>query len=472
MTQNKLYRRDFIRQTALGCTAIASVLPMLSCHGKQAALKIPMPTPAQVSWQDCELGILYSFDLAIAAGRFDVKNNAYKEIFDPQKYNPEKLDTGQWIEAAKAAGAKYAIFTATHFNGFMQWQSDIYPYGLKQAKWKNGKGDVVGDFVNSCNKAGIKPGLFMSTHRNAYWQLWGHYVDWGKGKGTPKQEGFNRVAERMFEELCSRYGELVQVWFDAGAKLPHEGGSDVLSIFDKYQPNSVFYNSSKRSGYRWIGNESGYANYPCWATMPVGDGHISHNAPSWKPILESGDPDGEIWSPGMVDVPMRGTNSVHNWFWAPGQDQCIYPKEKLVEMYYNSVGRNCNLIIGEVITPEGLVPETDIQRLKEFGDEIKKRFSSPLGKTSGEGNEFIMELPSKCKVNHIIIQEDIKYGERIRKYVVEGKVEGNWIKLCDGESIGHKRIQQFKDVVCTALRLKISKGIACPLVKNFSAYIV
>ncbi len=63
------------------------------------------------------------------------------------------------------------MFTATHFNGFMQWQSDLYLYGVKQAKWRDGKGDVVGDFIESCRKAGIKPGIHFSTHRDVYREL-------------------------------------------------------------------------------------------------------------------------------------------------------------------------------------------------------------------------------------------------------------------------------------------------------------
>jgi hypothetical protein len=67
------------------------------------------------------------------------------------------------------------------FNGFMQWQSDDYPYGLKQSPWRGSKGDVVGDFVKYCRKADVLPGVFFSTHRNVCQEVWGHYVKWGKG---------------------------------------------------------------------------------------------------------------------------------------------------------------------------------------------------------------------------------------------------------------------------------------------------
>ena len=467
-------RRQFLSIAAgAGALGVAGRAAMAEPPADEAK-PLPTPTPAQIAWQDCEIGLIYHFDLSIAAKRF-AGNNTMRERMDPKLYNPAKLDTDQWIEAAKAAGAKYAVFTATHFNGFMQWQSDLYPYGLKQAAWRGGKGDVVGDFVESCRKAGIKPGLYFSTHRNAYWQVWGHYVDWGKGKGTDKQAAFNRIAEKMTEELCSRYGPLVQIWFDAGVKTPEQGGPDVLPIFEKHQPKSVFYHSGQRSDHRWIGNESGRAGYPCWATMPGEPGSVSHNHPTWKRFLSKGDPAGTYWSPGMVDVPLRGSNRIHNWFWNPGQDHGADSLDKLVKMYYESVGRNCNLTIGEVVTSDGLVPASDIKRLAEFGKEIRRRFETPLAQTAGEGKTVELKLPGNAKqparIDHVVIMEQIAHGERIRAYTVEGQTPtGQWQPLCTGQSVGHKRIEQFPPVDLTAIRLKTTDSTAPPKIRQLAVY--
>ena len=134
-------------------------------------LEFPKPTDAQVTWQDCEVGIVYHLDMPMMDGEF-APNNTSRDRFDPKSYNPEKLDTDQWIKAAKDAGAEYAIVTATHFNGFLQWQSDLYPYGLKQAAWRNGKGDIVRDFVESCLKkqdtrvCSRRAGFFQQTSRD------------------------------------------------------------------------------------------------------------------------------------------------------------------------------------------------------------------------------------------------------------------------------------------------------------------
>jgi alpha-L-fucosidase len=463
-------RRDFIRTGAAFAGGAALRPPPARAAGEPSESPLALPTPPQLAWQDFEIGLIYHFDITIAAGDTSARNITRK-TWDPDVYQPRLLDTDQWIEAAKVCGARYAIFTATHFSGFMQWQSDAYPYGLRQTSWRDGKGDVVADFVTSCRKAGIMPGIYFSVHRNVYQQVWDYYADWGKGRGTPAQEKFNRIAERQMEELCSRYGPLAEIWFDAGAKVPAEGGPDMLPIFEKHQPGAVFYHSTQRADHRWIGNEAGLSANPCWATMPGGQGARSHNSPAWKPLLASGDPDGTAWSPGMVDVPLRGANRIHNWLWAPNQDTGVLPTDALVRIYHNSVGSNCNFIIGEVINRDGLVPDPDIKRLAEFGAAIKRRYGTPVAETSGTGMSLELKLPAASRITSAVLMEDIAHGERIRNYALEGlRPGGGWQELARGQSVGHKRIEQFPAIELTALRWVVTTAKADPRFRKLAAY--
>lgn len=459
---NLISRRNFLQT---GAALVAS--PAIHANAPQ----IPMPAAGQLAWQDCEVGLIYCFDLAIAAGD-TTSNNAARRTWDPNLYQPHKLDTDEWLAAAKAAGAGYAIFTATHFNGFMQWQSDAYPYGLKQTSWRQGKGDVVADFVASCRKVGIKPGIFFSVHRNVYHQVWGHYVDWGKGRGTAAQEKFNRIAEKMMHEICSRYGPLVQIWFDAGTKTPAEGGPDMIPIFDKYQPHSVFYHSASRGDHRWIGNESGFANDPCWATMPDQGQTLLHSgSESGRKLLGTGDPDGRAWSPGMVDVPLRGANKLHNWFWAPNEEHGVHSVETLVRMYDQSVGRNCNFVIGAVIRPDGTLPEVDARRFAEFGATIKRLYGKAVAETKGRGAAVELGLRRPAQIDTAIVMEEIAQGERVREWVVEGRVgSGAWQQLGAGQSIGHKRILHFARRELAAVRMRITKSTAEPQLRRLAVF--
>ena len=127
----------------------------------------------------------------------------------------------------------------------------------------------------------------------------------------------------------------------------------------------------------------------------------------------------------MADAPLRGINGRHEWFWEPGDEENIFPVEDLIDMYYKSVGRNSTLILGLTPDPHGLMPKGDVARLKEFGDEINRRFSNPIASTSGEGKKIELKLPQKQSVNQIIIGEDIQFGERVRRYQVKAFVDGS-----------------------------------------------
>lgn len=69
-------------------------------------------------------------------------------------FTPHNLDTDQWMAAAKSMGAKYAVFVASHCDGFSNWPTEAevdgikYTYSVKAAPWRDGKGDIVRDFIN------------------------------------------------------------------------------------------------------------------------------------------------------------------------------------------------------------------------------------------------------------------------------------------------------------------------------------
>ena len=172
----------------------------------------------------------------------------------------------------------------------------------------------------------------------------------------------------------------------------------------------------------------------------------------------------------MADTPLRGANGRHEWFWEPDDETNIYPLDVLMDKYEKSVGRNATLILGLTPDPSGLIPAGDAQRLKEMGDEINRRFSSPIAATSGNKKSLTLKLDNKQRVNYCIIQENIKNGERIRQYKIEAKVNGKWQTICNGESVGHKRIEKFNPVETDILRLTVNESVALPDIINFSAY--
>ena len=136
------------------------------------------------------------------------------------------------------------------------------------------------------------------------------------------------------------------------------------------------------------------------------------------------------------------------------------------------MGRNSTLIMGLTPAPDGLLPEPDVERLKEWGDEIKRRFESPIAETSGEGKRITLSLKKEQEMDHVILQEDIALGERVREYVLEGKVNGKWKELYKGSNIGQKHIVQFPTQKVSAIRVNVTKYRDEPQIKTVQRFLV
>lgn len=467
--KSKMYIRVKIQLALILIVIITSITPTVFA---QSNLTVPVPNPAQLAWQNAELVAVFHYDLHVFDGKKYVqRENRITPVPDYNIFNPEQLDTDQWVKSAKDMGAKIAILTATHETGFAIYQSDVNPYSLKALKWRDGKGDIVGDFVESCRKYGIEPGIYIGIRWNSFYGIHDFKVQGEGGFSKNRQEHYNRMCEGMVEELTSKYGDLAIIWFDGGAHGPKQGGPDVQGIVERNQPNAIFYHNLERADIRWGGSESGTVPYPCWGTYP---------APSWfanrgdsigfRPI-KYGDPDGDYFMPAMSDAPLRGYDGRHEWFWEPGDEDHIFPLENLMHMYENSVGHNSTLILG--ITPDdnGLVPVKDANRMKEFGDEVKRIYTSPIAETSGTGKRLMLKLEKGEVINHVVLQEDIRFGERIRAFVLEGKASGKWKEIYNGSSIGHKHIIVLEDMEVDGLRLMIKESKGEPIIQVFKAYL-
>lgn len=435
--------------------------------------KYPVPALHQLKWHEAELGVVFHYDLHVFDGiKYGQGNNRITPFEDYNIFHPEQLNTDQWVLSAKNAGAKFAVLTATHETGFALYQSDVNPYCLKAVKWRDGKGDIVRDFVNSCRKYGIMPGIYVGIRWNS---LLGIHNFKAQGEGEfarNRQNWYKHMCEKMVEELCTRYGDLFMIWFDGGADDPAGDGPDVLPIVSKYQPHCLFYHNVQRADFRWGGSESGTVEYPCWSSFPQPYSHHkqSDTEKDHLKLLKHGDPGGKYWVPAMADSPLRGANGRHEWFWEPGDENAVYPLKDLMNMYYKSVGRNATLILGLTPDPDGLLPAGDSARLQEFGEAVRDMFGSPLASVKGESRRLLLKLDRETTVDHCILQENIRKGERVRKYRVEAKVNGQWKTVCEGESVGHKRIQQFAPVKTKFLRLVVSEAVDLPDFLNFSVY--
>lgn len=440
---------------------------------------IPLPNSQQLAWQQAELGFVFHYDLHVFdTSKYSQEKNRIIPIADYNIFNPQRLNVEQWVMAAKSAGANFALITATHETGFALYQSDVNPYCMKALKWKDGKGDLVRDFVEACRKHNIKPGIYLGIRWNSFLGVHDFKV---KGSGEmqeQRQRYYNTLAEGMVKEICTNYGPLFEIWFDGGASHPDRGAPDVLPIVRKYQPNCLFYHNDQLAEARWGGSESGTVSYPCWSTFPypsTGAGESAKKEISANnfALLKKGDVKGKYWMPAMADAPLRGYNGRHEWFWEPGDEKHIYPLIDLMNIYYKSVGRNSTLIMG--LTPDntGLLPKEDVQRLREWGDEIKRRFEGPLAETAGTGTHLEISLGKAQPVNQFVIQEDIAKGHRVKSFRIQAQLNGRWKTIVHGSAIGNKYIHLLiEPVMAKKFRVQVDESFAEPDITNFAVHYV
>lgn len=432
----------------------------LLCGAQQ---KEVVPSTAHVAWAEAEIGVIFHFDVVNYVPEY--KWQQWGSHPPASVFNPSKLNTDQWILAAKAAGAKYAVLVAKHCSGFSLWPTEAHEYNISNSPWKGGKGDIVKDFIQSCQKYGIKPGIYASASANGYL----HVDNPGKVQpGAPlNQQEYNEVVKTQLSELWSNYGKLFEIWFDGGVLPIKDGGPDIAPLLKKLQPDAVVFQgpSNAKNLIRWIGNEEGRTPYPNWSRSDFATsatGTIVING-------LNGNPDGAIWCPGEADFPMR-TGWQGGWFWKE-KGQNLLTVDQLVDSYYTSVGRNSNMLLGIVVDTSGRVPQEDVRRLEEFGQALTAITSHPLASVVNKAERQItLNLKNSQEINQVIFGEMINQGERIRKYSIEAWIDNHWIEIAAGESVGNKRIHKFKKIKTPKIRFNVIESKGIPQIKSFSVY--
>ncbi len=414
----------------------------------------------------------------------------------PALFDPADLDPGQWAAIAAEVGMKELILTAKHHDGFCLWPSRYSEHTVEYSPWKNGNGDVVGEFVDACRRHGIKVGLYLSP-----WDR--NHPDYGR----PEYLDYYR---NQLRELLTNYGEITEVWFDgANGGSGYYGGAneerridretyydweDTWALVRSLQPGALIF-SDAGPDIRWIGNEHGFAGETNWSTIDT-DGIIVGAADA--AYLNTGDPDGEKWV-----VPLCNTSIRPGWFYHPDEDDRVKSPRELLEVYYKSVGRNCVLLLNVPPDRSGRFHAHDVAVLREFRRILDETFSDNLAagkpvKADGQRlghpkfapvnlvdadpesywavddgvRRAILEidLGRDTYFDRIMLQEPIRFGQRISAFVIEARVEGAWTAVARGTTIGYKRLLRISGVTADRVRIRIERSNNAPALSHFGLF--
>lgn len=129
----------------------------------------------------------------------------------------------------------------------------------------------------------------------------------------------------------------------------------------------------------------------------------------------------------------------------------------MIDVYHNTVGRNCILELDLAPDRSGLIPAEHAARYKQLGDFIGSCYGNPVepdyvDDRRGDG-VFVLGFEDPTSVDRIVLMEDQSEGQVIRSFNVSGRVvetdgkEAEVRMLAKGTSVGHKRIALFEEPV-------------------------
>jgi alpha-L-fucosidase len=267
-----------------------------------------------------------------------------------------------------------------------------------------------------------------------------------------------------------------------------------MAMVKELQPSTLIF-SDAGPDIRWIGNERGFAGETNWSTIDardivIGDADVEY--------LNTGDPAGEDWV-----VPLCDTSIRPGWFYHPDQDERVKTAEELVDLYYRSVGRNCVLLLNVPPDRTGRFHENDIRSLREFRRILDETFSDDLAegmqasasswrmghRKFGPGNvvdgdpdsywaaeegvvraEVEILLAEETELDRILLQEPIRFGQRVSSFSVEARVQGEWTEISQGTTIGYKRLLRVAPVRGDGIRIVIDGALAPPALATVGVY--
>ncbi|MFE7549313.1 alpha-L-fucosidase [Streptomyces gardneri] len=491
------------------------------------------PSPRQLDWQREELTGFVHFGPNTFTG---LGWGTGEE--DPNVFNPTNLDTDQWVATFKDAGFKKVILTAKHHDGMLLFPSAYSTHGVASSSWQNGQGDVVKSLADSARKYGLKFGFYLSPadgHEFETRATTGRYGNGsapkatripsiGNGNGTVfdfTADDYNRYYMNTLYELLTKYGSIAEVWLDGANPwrnqvTQHYNFADWVTMIRTLQPDATIF-QDRGPDVRWVGNEKGLSERTSeWSVLPYNTDYAGNpadpanaadtmlNVPDSNTNLNLGN-DAQLsrqnngssawkvlrWQPAECDGRLQSGASGANWFWKA--DQPPVSLGTLQNMYYNSVGKNCQLLLNVGPDTTGRMPADAVARMREFGQWIKSLHAvdysagsaagNDAGTTNTSGNDpanvldtddatawqptgttgsLVLDLGSPRTFNTVNLQESIQVGMRVQSFAVDTWNGTSWQQAGSSTTIGYRRLLKLSKVTTSKVRLRITGSRALP----------
>ena len=316
------------------------------------------------AWQDLKFGVLFHWGLYAVPGIVESwsicdenwitrdSTRTYQQYMDwyfglADQFNPTKFNPDQWAQACTDAGMKYMIFTTKHHDGFCMWDSQETDFTIAKHAFKdNPRRDVLKYVLDAFRSKQFTIGTYFSKpdwHTQFYW--WDVYAKKGRNVNYPvdqhpwRWQQFKNFTHKQMNEILSRYGKVDILWLDGGWVAKENRGQDldmpeVARIARKNQPGIIIVDRTIHGPYE---------NYQ---------------------TPERTIPETQLDFPWESCIPLSD-----DWGWVPRPR--FKSPAKVIGTLIEIVAKGGNLVLGVGPTPEGLIEQESVTRLKAIGNWLK-----------------------------------------------------------------------------------------------------
>ncbi len=331
-------------------------LPSSDALAQQEYVPTPENLQSRQEFSDMRFGIFLHWGLysMFAQGEWYMQNAGipYAEYSKAASgFYPSRFNAREWVSAIKASGAGYITITTRHHEGFSMWDTEQSDYNIVDAT--PFKRDIIRELADECQRQGIRLHFYYS------------HLDWARedypvgrtgtkcGKDPKRADwpSYYRFMNAQLTELLTNYGPVGAIWFD--------GWWD---------------HDSDATPFDWQLDEQYALIHRLQPACLVGNNHHMTPNPGEDIQIFERDLPGENKA-GFVDeaaevsrLPLETCETMNGMWGYKIIDQNYKTTRQLVHYLVNTAGKGANLLMNIGPQPNGCLPATAVQRLKEMGE--------------------------------------------------------------------------------------------------------
>ena len=329
----------------------------------------PENLQARTAFQDAKFGIFLHWGLysMLGSGEWTMTNRDinYREYAKlANAFYPHDFDAAEWVSAIKSSGAGYVCFTTRHHDGFSMFRTAQTPYNIVDAT--PFARDAVKELADACHRRGLRVHFYYSL------------IDWwredaprgrtGLGTGRPAEkedaDAYFGFMKAQLTELLTQYGDVGAIWFDGIWDQDENPGFDwrlgeLYGLIHKLQPGCLIINNHHLAPFEGEAAQAFERDLPGENTAGYSGQEIS------RLPLETCQTMNGMWGYKITDLDYKSSKT-------------------LIHYLVRAAGRNGNLLLNIGPQPDGKLPATAVERLREMGEWLARYGESIYGTRGGD----------------------------------------------------------------------------------------